>query len=117
MKQEIKLIDMNNSVSAYDAAKYLGCSYPHLIHIIRNKKLKAQKIRKQWFVDSESLKEAKENSLVVPRPRPTKFKQSNIKENKDGTIEITIKMSSETYAEVKEQIERDPESLIEKIAA
>ena len=66
---EHNIVNLGQTVSAHDAASYLGCSYPHLIHLIRKNKLKAQKIRKQWFVDLEDLKETKNKGLVTPRPR------------------------------------------------
>jgi excisionase family DNA binding protein len=58
------------NVSANEAASYLGCSYPHLIHLIKKSKIKAQKIRNQWFVDLDDLERAKSTHLVTPRPRP-----------------------------------------------
>ena len=64
-----KFVEMSKNVSAYEAAEYLGCSYPHLIHLIKKNKIKAQKIRKQWFVDLSDLERAKNTHLVSPRPR------------------------------------------------
>ena len=104
-----KTVEMSKNVSAYEAADYLGCSYPHLIHLIRKNKLRAQKIRKQWFVDLSDLERAKKTHLVNPRPKDgrthsnepkTVFtsngNESNLNSAADD-IEIRLKLSRVKY--------------------
>jgi excisionase family DNA binding protein len=106
---EKRIVHQDQNVSAHEAAEYLGCSYPHLIHLIRHNKLKAQKIRKQWFVDLPDLERAKATQLVTPRPRGdrqqvngdglkvvyTSNGKSPIKTNEE--IEIRIKVDRNKY--------------------
>lgn len=47
----------NNAISAVDAARIVGISPKHLREILRESKLKGVKIKKQWYVDLDSLKE------------------------------------------------------------
>ena len=107
----VKIVKMDQTVSAYDAAKYLGCSYPHLIHIIKKNKLRAQKVRKQWYVDLEDLRAAKKANLVTPRPRvnsennkeiPTIFASMDA-----DAIDVKIRMSKELYEKIKDFKEED----------
>lgn len=106
----LKVVNMTKNVSAYEAANYLGCSYPHIIHLIRKNKIKAQKIRKQWFVDLGDLEHAKSTHLVNPRPRSGKPKTrevtqvyaspenaSAISESRDS-VEIKLSIPKEKYA-------------------
>ncbi len=61
-------VAFNNQVSAVEAAKYLGCSYSHLINLIHRKKIKAQRIERKWFVETGDLEHAKATRLIS-RPR------------------------------------------------
>lgn len=102
-----KTVEVSKNVSASDAAEYLGCSYPHLIHLIKKNKLKAQKIRKQWFVDLNDLEKAKQTHLVTPRPKSGHVvtnqpkvvfsTEHSIKPEQNEDIEIRIKVSRSKY--------------------
>jgi excisionase family DNA binding protein len=106
----VKNVNLSKSVSAYEAASYLGCSYPHIIHLIRKNKVRAQKIRKQWFVDLNDLEQAKATNLVTPRPRDGKIKTKNLshvfstpQQSSDGAVnqehvEIRLSIPKEKYS-------------------
>lgn len=84
---------MNNmenktTMEAIDAAKLLGCSYPHLINLIHKKKLKAQKVGKCWFVDSQDVYRAKQTNLVSPRGPRVKSNATPL-----GTDEIEVRIT------------------------
>jgi excisionase family DNA binding protein len=105
---EVKDVNMTKSVSAYEAASYLGCSYPHIIHLIRKKKVRAQKIRKQWFVDLNDLEHAKATNLVTPRPRDGKTKAKDlshvfstpqeINSGEENKEHVQIRLPKENYS-------------------
>lgn len=106
----VKNVNMSKCVSAYEAASYLGCSYPHIIHLIRKNKVKAQKIRKQWFVDLNDLEHAKSTNLVTPRPRDGKPRSKSLShvfsthsqgqdvENIHDHIEIRLSIPKDKYS-------------------
>jgi excisionase family DNA binding protein len=94
-------VAINNNIEAEDAAKILGCSYPHIINLIHQKKLKAQKLGKKWLVDAADVQRAKATHLVTPRPRKNKqLKLLNGEPNIElgpDEVEIRIKMSKAKY--------------------
>lgn len=60
-------VGMNNQVFADEAAQDLGCSYSHMVNLLKSKKIKGQKLEGRWVVDYEDLQKAKSMHLVTPR--------------------------------------------------
>lgn len=65
------LVGYNGLVPAPEAARYLGCSYSHMINLIKAKKLRAQKKENKWLVEQDDLQKAKSMHMVKPRPMKT----------------------------------------------
>jgi excisionase family DNA binding protein len=92
-------VALNNTIDAEDAARLLNCSYPHISMLLRNGKIKGQKIGKKWFVDADDVKRAQVTHLVTPRPRKSK---TNVLGNSVeflgmDEVEIRIKMPKSQY--------------------
>jgi excisionase family DNA binding protein len=99
MTTETVTVAYNNNIDVTDAAKILGCSYPYIIHLIKNKKLKAKKEGKKWLVDADDVKRAKAQHLVTPRPRKNNVTNSSLRvENiSPDEVEIRIKLPKIKY--------------------
>lgn len=105
-------VSMKETVSAYEAAKFLGCSYPHLIHLIRKNKLEATKVRKQWFVKKDSLRHIKETQVVTPRPRLNQVRKTNEAVVDNNFIDVTFRLPIEKYEELKEKLNACPADIL-----
>ena len=93
-------VGLNNTMEAEDAARILGCSYPHISMLLRQGKIKGQKIGKKWFVDSTDVQRAKSTKLVTPRPRKNKLNvlgADSVKELSSNEVEISIRLSKDKY--------------------
>ena len=131
-------VSVNNNITVEDAAKILGCSYPHVINRINQGKIKAKKIGKSWLVDAEDVSRAKSTNLVKPRPRGGKKVTVDVVSNaldkmnhlhlvEQDEVTITIKLSRDKYQlinlalenkenkNLKEHLESIVDSLHEKI--
>ncbi len=95
-------IGLNNRMESSDAVKLIGCSYSHLIDIIKRKKVKAQKIEGQWWVDYDDANRYK----TVFRPR--------MKSNKLTEIKPSVTLKS---VEIKIEIEKDKLDLLALVLA
>lgn len=87
-------VGYNNRLESSDAAKLIGCSYSHLIGIIKAKKVKAQKVNGNWFVDYDDANRYK-----------TSFKP-RMKQNK-----LTVIKVPDTSRKVEIKLEIDKEKL------
>jgi len=114
----------DNSMDAYEAREKLGCSYPHLITLLQEKKIKAVKKGKCWFVDSADVERACLEKIVTPRPRTNK-KTALAESVNEVTISITmpkekhrlleVAMQNRQSADLKKVIEEYVESLYAKV--
>jgi excisionase family DNA binding protein len=92
-------VAFNNTIDAEDAAKLLNCSYPHISMLLRNGKIKGQKIGKKWLVDADDVKRAQVTRLVTPRPRKnrTNVLGNSVEFLGVDEVEIRIKMPKNQY--------------------
>lgn len=97
-------VAFNNQVPATEAANYLGCSYSHMINLIKANKLKAQKREGRWFVESDELQRAKATRLVGGRRKTSPVKQISKPTfvSKDGdTVDVKIQIPREKFELLK----------------
>jgi hypothetical protein len=83
-------VGYNNRLESSDAAKLIGCSYSHLIGIIKAKKVKAQKIEGQWLVDYDDANRYK--SVFKPRMKSNKL---TVIKTPEGPKKVEIKIEIE----------------------
>lgn len=98
-------VGFNNMMGSDQAAKVLGCSYSHMINLLKSKKVKGQMKNKRWLVDSDDVYRAKSTGLV--KPRPGSIKRAKAASNSPSIGFTTAPESSNT----KVQLEFDKHKL------
>lgn len=63
-------IGFNNRIESSEAARLIGCSYSHIMGLIKSKKLKAQKLDNHWWVEHSDAERYK--LAFKPRTKPVK---------------------------------------------
>ena len=61
------VIGFNNKISADEARKVLGISYAHVIHLLNTRKIKGQKIGKEWVVDKDDVYSVRDSHVTKGR--------------------------------------------------
>jgi excisionase family DNA binding protein len=127
MTTESVTVAFNSNIDVADAAKILGCSYPYIIHLIKNNKLKAKKEGKKWLVDADDVKRAKSQHQITPRPRKSNLTNLTAEAINQDEIEIRIKLPKIKYQmldialrgkdkkSLKEHLEAKVDELHEKV--
>jgi excisionase family DNA binding protein len=100
-------IGFNDTMEAGEAARYLGCSYSHIIGLLNSKKLRGQRKdidgRKHWLVERKDLERAKATHLVTPRPRkpkPLNVAAAPVQSNpvvENGNVKIQLEVPKEKF--------------------
>lgn len=103
-------VAMNNQVTTDEAAKTLGCSYSHLMNLVRERKIKAQKKNNVWLVDATDLSRAKSTHLVKPRPHKSVKPPEPIDPN---SVEIKIVLPRDKFELVKLVLKNSDKSLVQ----
>lgn len=91
-------IGYNNKLESSEAAKFIGCSYSHVIGLIKQKKLKAQKNDGIWMVEYDDANRYK-SSFKPRKLKPTKKVET--------AIQVSAKM-----VDVKLSIEKEKLDLL-----
>lgn len=131
-----------NYITVKDSASLIGCSYPTVINLLNEKKLKGKKEGKDWLVDAVDAQRVKDSNIVRPRkkkqdksPVHTLETKPNMKVSGDlqaDEIEIKFKvkrsefnlvnMALETRTtkgpkSLREYLEKQKDELLQKIRA
>lgn len=69
-----------NYISATEAAKLIGYSSDYVARLAREGKIAAQRVKRQWFVEPESLKLFSLEAASEKRKRQEQLKQERVKE-------------------------------------
>lgn len=101
---------LNNQVSTDEAAKTLGCSYSHLMNLVREKKIKAQKKNNVWMVDLNDLNRAKSTQLVRPRPHRVITHPEPLD---PSVVEVKISLPRDKFELVKLVLKNSDKSLVQ----
>lgn len=63
------MLNQGHFISVDSTAELIGCSYPSVINLLKNKILKGKKNGKEWLVDAVDAQRVKDDKIVKPRPR------------------------------------------------
>jgi hypothetical protein len=86
------VLGINNLISTDDAVNLIGCRYTQLHHLIKTKKIKAQKIQNRWMIDMDDANRVREQFI----PRGKKLDTAP-KETKEHFVSIKIDIPRDTY--------------------